>query len=162
MNYVFEIYLQEVLNLHWTLSHMFSTVTEPGILTEKCITTISLQYNLTQKMKLQSFLKWDNSIKNVDKAVSACKTNMYTSAIWIKKALKCNLQLCKMMATLQHNLHLFKSNNRLEIYSLHNGHFLYDSNYVSSNVTFTVSGYHADTPITIKAEAIRKADSHSN
>ena len=25
-----------------------------------------------------------------------------------------------------------------------------------------VSGYHADTPITIKAEAIRKADSHSH
>ena len=34
---VFEIYLQEVLNLHWTLSHMFSTVTEPGILTEKYV-----------------------------------------------------------------------------------------------------------------------------
>ena len=88
-------------------------------------------------MKLQSFLKQDNSIKNVDKAISACKTNMYTSAIWIKKALKCNLQLCKMMATLQHNLHRFKSNSRLDIHSLHNGHFLYDSNYVSSNVTFT-------------------------
>ena len=28
-------------------------------------------YNITQKMKLQSFLKWDNSIKNVDKAISA-------------------------------------------------------------------------------------------
>ena len=25
-----------------------------------------------------------------------------------------------------------------------------------------LSGYHADTPITIKAEAIRKADSHSH
>ena len=25
-------------------------------------------------MKLQSFLKWDNSIENVDKAISACKT----------------------------------------------------------------------------------------
>ena len=94
-------------------------------------------YNLTHKMKLQSFLKWENSMKNVDKAISACKTNMYTSAIWIKKALKCNLQLVKMMATLQHNLHLFKSNSRLDIHSLHNGHFLYDSNYVSSNVTFT-------------------------
>ena len=94
-------------------------------------------YNITQKMKLQSFLKWDNSIKNVDKAISACKTNMYTSAIWIKKALKYNLQLCKIMATLQHNLHLFKSNSRLDIHSLHNGHFLYDSNYVSSKVTFT-------------------------
>ena len=94
-------------------------------------------YNVNQKMKLQSFLKWDNSLKNVDKAISACKTNMYTSAIWIKKALKCNLQLCKMMATLQHNLHLFKSNSRLDIHSLHNGCFLYNSNYVSSNVTFT-------------------------
>ena len=62
-------------------------------------------YNLSQKMKLQSFLKRDNSMKNVDKAISTCKTNMYTSAIWIKKALKCNMQLCKMMATLQHNLH---------------------------------------------------------
>ena len=94
-------------------------------------------YNLSQKMKLQSFLKRENAIKNVDKAISACKTNMYTSAIWIKKALKCNLQLCKMMATLQHNLHLLKSNNKLDIHSLHNGRFLYDSNYVSSNVTFT-------------------------
>ena len=94
-------------------------------------------YNVNQKMKLQSFLKRDNSIKNVDKAISACKTNMYTSAIWIKKALKCNLQLCKLMATLQHNLHLFKTNSRLDIHSLHNGHFLYKSNYVSGNGTFT-------------------------
>ena len=94
-------------------------------------------YNLSQKMKLQSFLKRDNSMKNVDKAISTCKTNMYTSAIWIKKALKCNMQLCKMMATLQHNLHLFKTNSTLDIHSLHNGRFLYDSNYVSSNVTFT-------------------------
>ena len=94
-------------------------------------------YNVTQKMKLESFLKWDNSIKNVDKAISACKANLYTSAIWIKKALKCNLQLCKMMAMLQHNLHLFKTSSTLDIHSLHNGHFLYDSNYVSSNVTFT-------------------------
>ena len=86
---------------------------------------------------LQSFLKRDNSINNVDKAISACKTNMYTSAIWIKKALKCNLQLCKMMATLQHNLHLFKTNSRLDIHSLHNGRFLKNCNYVSSNVTFT-------------------------
>ena len=97
----------------------------------------NIQRNSKKKMKLQSFLKWDNSIKNVDKAISACKTNMYTSAIWIKKALKCNLQLCKMMATLQYNLHLFKSNSRLDIHSLHNRRFLYDSNYVSSNVTFT-------------------------
>ena len=94
-------------------------------------------YSLSQKRKLQSFLKWDNSIKNVDKAISACKTNLYTSAIWIKKALKCNLQLCKMMATLQHNLHLFKTSSNLDIHSLHNDCFLYDSNYVSSNVTFT-------------------------
>ena len=94
-------------------------------------------YNVNQKRKLQSFLKRDNSIKNVDKAISACKTNMYTSSIWIKKALKCNLQLCKIMATLQHNLHLFKSNSRLDIHSFHNGRFLYNSNYVSSNVTFT-------------------------
>ena len=45
-------------------------------------------YNLTQKMKLQNFLKRDNSIKNVDKAISACKTNMYTSAIWIIKGIE--------------------------------------------------------------------------
>ena len=31
-----------------------------------------------------------------------------------------------------------------------------------SNPFSELSGYHADTPITIKAEAIRKADSHSN
>ena len=42
-------------------------------------------YNLTQKMKLQSFLKWHNSIKNVDKAISACKTNLYISGIWKKR-----------------------------------------------------------------------------
>ena len=94
-------------------------------------------YNSSQKMKLQSFMKRENSLKNVDKAISACKTNLYTSAIWIKKALKCNLQLCKMMATLQHNLHLFKTTSNLDIHTLHNGCFLHDSNYVSSNITFT-------------------------
>ena len=30
------------------------------------------------------------------------------------------------------------------------------------NGSFSLSGYHADTPITIKAEAIRKADSQCN
>ena len=94
-------------------------------------------YNCLQRNKLQSLMKRQNPIKNVDKAISACKTNLYTSAIWIKKALKCNMQLCKMMATLQHNLHLFKTTSNLDIVTLHNGRFLYDSNYVSSNVAFT-------------------------
>ena len=82
----------------------------------------NLDIQCNSKMKLQSFLKRDNSIKIVDKAINACKTNLYTSAIWIKKALKCNLQLCKMMATLQHNLHLFKTSSTLDIHSLQNGH----------------------------------------
>ena len=49
MNYVFEIYLQEVLNLHWTLSHMVSTVTEPGILTEKYVQYILFLFTQQDK-----------------------------------------------------------------------------------------------------------------
>ena len=65
-----------------------------------------------------------------DKAISACKTEIYTSNMWIRNALKQNLELCKLMATHQNNLHLFSTVEQQNFSNLQNTRFLYDSAYV--------------------------------
>ena len=41
------------------------------------------------------------------KVMSTCKTNIYTSNIWLKKVLKVNVEIHDIMAQLQNNKHLF-------------------------------------------------------
>ena len=59
---------------------------------------------------------------------------MYTSAIWIRKCLKCSMELMQMMATLQDNVHLFKSITEVNVNELQNARLLFDATYVSKHI----------------------------
>ena len=65
-----------------------------------------------ERKKLQKFLTGNYPTKP-DKAISSCKTNIYTSNNWIKKALEINNKLLKFMATLQNNLHLYSDSEEI-------------------------------------------------
>ena len=69
-----------------------------------------------------------------DKAISSCKTNMYTAVLWMRKALMINLNLCQMCASLQDNLHCFNSCNTVELCNMQNLRCLHSANYVCSNI----------------------------
>ena len=49
-------------------------------------------HNSVQRKKLSNFTSRDASSNIPDKAISACKTEIYTSNIWIRNALKQNLE----------------------------------------------------------------------
>ena len=50
-----------------------------------------------------------------DKAISACKTHMYTSSIWIHKALQLNVKLLKFMTNLQNNGHMVRTESTIHM-----------------------------------------------
>ena len=105
----------------------------------------------SQKKKITNFMSRQD--KQLDKVISSCKTNMYTSAIWIKKTLscktnmytsaiwikkilKCNMQLMHTSSTLLCNLHLFSTAERLSMNELQNVRILYGTDYICQNVDF--------------------------
>ena len=91
-------------------------------------------HNTVQRKKLSNFINRQSSSNIPDKAISACKTEIYTSNMWIRNALKQNLEICKMMATLQNNLHFFSTVQQDNCSNLQNSRFLYDSGYVCKHI----------------------------
>ena len=69
-----------------------------------------------------------------DKAISACKTNMYTASIWVLKSLNFNDELFKMLCTLQKNVSMQPVNKRIDIRKCANLRLLHDSDYVCSEI----------------------------
>ena len=69
-----------------------------------------------------------------DKAISACKTNMYTASIWVLKSLHFNDELFRMLCTLQRNVFVPPVNKKIDIRKCRNLHLLHDSDYVSSEI----------------------------
>ena len=53
-------------------------------------------HNTVQRKKLSNFQNRDASSIIPDKAISLCKMEIYTSNMWIKNALKHNLEICKL------------------------------------------------------------------
>ena len=86
-----------------------------------------------ERKKLQKFLTGNYPTKP-DKAISSCKTNIYTSSNWIKKALDINNKLLKFMATLQNNLHLYAESKEICLDKCINVKLLHSAEYVSSNL----------------------------
>ena len=68
------------------------------------------------------------------KVISACKTNIYTSRIWIKKILKVTLQIHDVMAKLQHNTHLFNLSSGVALTCKSNVRLLHNATTVASKV----------------------------
>ena len=91
-------------------------------------------HNSVQRKKLSNFTSRDASSNIPDKAISTCKTEIYTSNIWIRNALKQNLEICKMMASHQNNLHFFNTVEQDNFSNLQNSRFLYDSAYVCKHI----------------------------
>ena len=59
---------------------------------------------------------------------------MYTAALWVKKALRINMNLFKMASVLQNNLHTFRSDQSIESKEITNLQQLHDADYVYSNL----------------------------
>ena len=91
-------------------------------------------HNSVQRKKLSNLTNRDASSNIPDKVISACKTEIYTSNMWIRNALKQNVEICKMMASHQNNLHFFSTVEQDNFSNLQNSRFLYDSAYVRKHI----------------------------
>ena len=93
-------------------------------------------FHMSESKKLQSYINRQNRNDNKfpEKAISSCKTNMYTAALWVKKALRINMNLFKMASVLQNNLHTFRSDHSIESKEITNLWQLHDADYVYSNL----------------------------
>ena len=93
-------------------------------------------FHLSEQKKLTSYINRQNRNDNKfpEKAISSCKTNMYTASLWVKKALQINMNLCEMASSLHKNLHTFKSVKSIESKEITNLHQLHEADYVFSNL----------------------------
>ena len=91
------------------------------------------QIHVRERQKLQKFLTGKYPTQ-LEKAISSCKMHIYTSSVWIKKALDVNLKLFQFLAELQNNMHVFTLKKKLDICMAPNVRVLNDSQYVSAEI----------------------------
>ena len=94
------------------------------------------EYYKSKRKKLERYME-GNYPSKPDKAISACKTNIYTCTIWIFKSLRINEQLFKMMVTLRKNLTMGDSVKSADIRKCYNIRLLHGSQYVCSELDKT-------------------------
>ena len=68
------------------------------------------------------------------KVISMCKTNIYTSKIWLKKVLKVNVEIHDIMAQLQNNKHLFSIASNPNVSDKSNVRLLHAAETVSGHI----------------------------
>ena len=90
-------------------------------------------YYKNENQKLLRYMSRNYPTKP-EKAVSACKTNIYTSSIWVMKSLNINEELFSMMTTLQRNTEMMEICNKIDIRKCSNVRLLHCTNYVSTEV----------------------------
>ena len=90
-------------------------------------------FHYEQRKKLKSFTSGNYPVKP-DKAISACKTHMYTSSIWIRKALQLNVKLLKFMTNLQNNGHMVRTESTVHMDQITNVRLLHDADYIDKNI----------------------------
>ena len=90
-------------------------------------------FHYEQRKKLKSFTSGNYPVKP-DKAISACKTHMYTSSIWIRKALQLNVKLLKFMTNLQNNGHMVRTESTVHMDQITNVRLLHDADYIDQNI----------------------------
>ena len=93
-------------------------------------------FHKTEEKKLNSYMKQkENGPKNIpDKAISNCKTNMYTAVLWIRKVLILNLNLSRLCSGIQENLHIFNSSNNIDMHHISNLRLLHEASYICDNI----------------------------
>ena len=94
-------------------------------------------FHKSESKKLQSYINRQKRNDNnfPEKAISSCKTNMYTAALWVKKALQINMNLFQMASSINGNSHTFRSCQVIESKEISNLRQLHDADYVISNVS---------------------------
>ena len=114
--------------------------------TEDCFNTISDLTDLITEMlqRVQTFHRSEsqkllryadgNYSTKPEKAISAYKTNMYTSSIWVMKSLHLNYQLYEILSKLQGNKFHYSKNLKTELTRCSNVRILHKSNYVASEL----------------------------
>ena len=83
---------------------------------------------------LLSYTKSVFSEQKYVKVISSCKTNIYTSFLWLKKALQLNVKLLNLMSTIQRNNHIFASSTQKHLSECYNIRLLHSAEYVLSKV----------------------------
>ena len=68
------------------------------------------------------------------KVISTCKTNIYTSKIWLKKVLKVNVEIHDIMAQLQNNKHIFSIASNPNVSDKSNVRLLHAAETVSGHI----------------------------
>ena len=84
-------------------------------------------YHKSENQKLLRYMSGKYPTKP-EKAVSACKTNIHTSSIWVMKSLRINEQFFTMMTTLQRNYEMTELCNKIDITKCSNIRLLHSSN----------------------------------
>ena len=94
------------------------------------------QFHTSENRKLDSLqlCNCNATAKYPDKAISKCRTNMYTSVLWIKKCVGILCKIGKIMSKLQGNEHLYGRGTVAELGDLENLWMLHSVEYVSVNV----------------------------
>ena len=94
-------------------------------------------FQKSESKKLQSYINCQQRNNNnfPEKAISSCKTNMYTASLWVKKALRINMNLFQMASSIHGNSHTFRSCQVIESKEISNLRQLHDADYVISNVS---------------------------
>ena len=108
----------------------------------KCIR----QFHREQLKKYNSLSKGNYTTKP-DRAISTCKTNIYTAMLWIGKALHINVKLFKIMTKLQENVELFDSNGDVALNKSSNLRLLHCPDHVVKVIN------HRDHPHLIRAHS---------
>ena len=103
------------------------------------------KFGSNEMKQLRTYEKSVFSDQKYMKVISTCKTNIYTSKIWVKKVLKINLEIHDIMAQLQKNKHLFSINSNPNVSEKSNVRLLNAAETVSANI------YPFDYPHLIKA-----------
>ena len=91
-------------------------------------------FHMNESKKLKRYELRESNLKFLDKAISKCKTNMYTAVVWCKNTMKLNCNLGKIMASLQENNYIYKTTDRAELTELENVRLLHECDYVSANL----------------------------
>ena len=92
------------------------------------------KFGSNEMKRLRTYEKSVFSDQKYMKVISTCKTNIYTSKIWVKKMLKINLEIHDIMAQLQKNTHLFSINSNLNVSEKINVRLLHAAETVSANI----------------------------
>ena len=92
------------------------------------------KFGSNEMKRLRTYEKSVFSDQKYMKVISTCKTNIYTSKIWVKKVLKINLEIHDIMAQLQKNTHLFSINSNPNVSEKSNVRLLHVAETVSANI----------------------------